>query len=313
VDGTPAEGIEFLQTWDNGSYLSPVFYAIDVLNLVDGLQTLEDMNWAEWGHPRRGSLKIDTGTIHLNGHSQGGDAALMAMAVSGEGSAVRNAITTSSIWSGCFGSRFDQVHVYGPMAMTLEAFMSGDGTWTGSATGRDGAVNPNFVFAWPPDWIGTLDTQSPDWTWQPQTWNLGSVAEALQVKFGEMYDATNANVADIENASFEITTAADGRALVAHDERISRAMRDIGAYNSELYLTEPLLLHHSDQDYYSPPSWNADLSARINAAGGHAVDHTYTGNTHSLLVSEHEWFSGPDTIAGFELMLERDLKLQASR
>jgi dienelactone hydrolase len=311
LDGIPADGIEFLQAWDNGSYLSPVFYAIDVLNLLDSLQTLHEVDWGKWGYPQREPLKLDTATIHLNGHSQGGDAALMAMAVSGEGSPVRNPITTGSIWSGCFGARFDQVHIYGPMATTLEAFMSGDGTWTGSAVGHDGSVNPNFVFAWPSDWIGTLDTQSPEWTWQAETWGLGGVAEALQAKFSEMYSAVNTQVADIDDASFEVITAASGNAEVRHDPRIRDAMREIGAYYREQYLTEPLLLHHSDQDYYSPPSWNADLSARINAAGGHAVDHTYTGNTHSLLVSEHGWFSKPGTVAGFDLMIEHDLEMQA--
>ena len=37
VNGVPADGIEFLEAWDNGSYISPIFYAIDVLNLVDSL------------------------------------------------------------------------------------------------------------------------------------------------------------------------------------------------------------------------------------------------------------------------------------
>jgi hypothetical protein len=128
-----------------------------------------------------------------------------------------------------------------------------------------------------------------------------------------MYGAVNAQVADINDASFEVTTAANGKAEVRHDPRIRDAMREIGAYYKAHYLTEPLVLHHSDQDYYSPPSWNADLANRINAAGGHAVDHTYAGNTHSLLVSEHEWFSPEGTIAGFDLMIERDLGLRAGR
>ena len=136
LDGAPAEGIEFLQAWDNGSYLSPVFYAIDVLNLVNGLQTLEQVDWSKWGGEQIEPFILDAGNIHLNGHSQGGDAALMALAVSGEGSSFENAITTGSIWSGCFGTRFDQVRMYGPMAATLEAFMSGDGTWTGRAKDR---------------------------------------------------------------------------------------------------------------------------------------------------------------------------------
>jgi len=87
-------------------------------------------------------------------------------------------------------------------------------------------------------------------------------------------------------------------------------MAKIGAYNTEQYLLEPLLLHHSDQDYYSIPAWNADLSKRINAIGGHARDMTYPANTHSLLVSKHEWFSPRGTTQGFTDMLQLDIKMQ---
>jgi dienelactone hydrolase len=310
VNGVPAGGIEFLQTWDNGSYISPVFYAIDVLNLVDGIQSLDKVDWDNWGYKYRRLPRINTGIIHINGHSQGGDAALMALAASGENSALKNPISSGSIWSGCFGARFDQAHIYGPMASTLDAFMSGDGTWTGSAIGNDGVVNPNFVFAWPPDWIGTLDTNSPQWTWQADNWKLATVAESLQVKFSQMYDAINKNVEDIDDASFDIILLDNGKAQVRHDPRILSAMYKIGAYNSEQYLSEPLLLHHSNQDYYSIPAWNADLSARINAIGGNGKDFLYPGNTHSLLVSKHGWFSPAGTIEGFEIMVQRDLDLQ---
>ncbi len=42
VTGVPADGIEFMEAWDNGSYLSPMFYAIDVLNLLDSLSTFDN-------------------------------------------------------------------------------------------------------------------------------------------------------------------------------------------------------------------------------------------------------------------------------
>lgn len=309
VNDIPAEGMEFMQTWDNGSYLSPMFYAIDVLNLIDGIQTLEDIDWAAWGIEGAGSPHVDLGKIHVNGHSQGGDAALAVLAVSGEDSQLRNAVFSGSIWSGCFGTRFAQAGIYGPMATTLQAFMSGDGTWTGSATGQDGSINQDFVFAWPPDWIGTVDQDSPEWTWQADNWKVGTVAEALRSKFSEMYDAINANVADIDGARFEIRTEESGRTVVEHDPRIQAAMREIGAFDFEQYLTEPLLLHFSDQDYYSIPAWNEDLSARINASGGDSRGHLYTGNTHSLRVSKHEWFSKPGTQAGFDEMVRRDLEM----
>ena len=86
-------------------------------------------------------------------------------------------------------------------------------------------------------------------------------------------------------------------------------MYRISAYNYEKYLTEPILFHHSDQDYYSIPEWNAELSARINAAGGNSVDYNYPGNTHSLTVSKHEWFSKKGTIEGLGIMIKRDLDL----
>jgi hypothetical protein len=301
-----------MQSWDNGSYISPMFYAIDVLNLVEGLQTINAIEWKKWGIEDKDKPRVDTTKIHINGHSQGGDAALTVMAVSGEGSSLKNAVASGSLWSGCFGTRFEQASVYGPMASSLEAFMSGDGTWTGSAKGRDNSVNPNFVFAWPPDWIGTLDTSSADWTWQADTWKLKTVAESLKIKFSEMYDAVNQNVLDINDATFEIVIQANGKAEVRHDPRIIDAMFRISAYNYAQYLTEPLLFHHSDRDYYSIPEWNAELSARINAIGGSSVDYIYPGNTHSLTVSKHEWFSKEGTAEGLNLMIMRDLELTNS-
>ena len=307
VNGIPAEGIEFLDAWDNASYLSPIFYAIDVLNLLEGVQTVETIDWADWGHPN--PVQIDTGRISIAGQSQGADAVLTALAVSGEGSSVRNALVAGSIWSGCFGPRLEQAAIYGPMASTLEAFMSGDGSWTGTATGRDGSVNPNFVFGWPSDWIGTVDTTSPEWTWQAETWSVATVAEVLQTRYDGMYSAINAQVADMDGAAFALATDSSGKVSVRHDPRIIGAMRGIDAYGHEEFLSEPLHLHHSDRDYYSIPRWNADLAARINHAGGQAADYLYPRNTHSLLASPHGWFSPGETVAGLPYMIQRDLVL----
>ena len=41
VNDVPADGLEWIQTYDNGSYLSPIFYAIDILNLLDSVDSLE--------------------------------------------------------------------------------------------------------------------------------------------------------------------------------------------------------------------------------------------------------------------------------
>jgi len=309
VNGIHAEGFEFMEAWDNGSYLSPIFYAIDVLNLIEGIQTIEHIDWENWGAKETETPRVNHRKIHVTGHSQGGDSALTVMAVSGENSTLKNTVYSGSLWSGCFGTRFAQAGIYGPMATTLEAFMSGDGSWTGSAEGRDESINPNFVFAWPPDWIGTLDTNSPDWSWQADNWKLKAVAESLDIKFSEMYNAINENVEDINDASFKIEQDINGKTIVRHDPRIIEAMHRISAYNYEQYLTEPLLFHHSDQDYYSIPEWNAELSARINSSGGNSHDFTYLGNTHSLLISKHEWFSKKDAREGFEIMISHDLNL----
>lgn len=307
VDGVPAQGIEFLQQWDNGSYLGPMFYAIDVLNLLDGLDSLEAIEWSDWGvdHP----IRIDRKRIGISGHSQGGDAVLTALAVSGEGSAVANPLSAGSIISGCFGPRMEQVEVYGPMANTLEAFMSGDASWTGTATGRDGTVNPEFVFGYPPDWIGTVDTKSPEWTWQAQTWSVPGVAESLELKYSEMYLAINEGVKDIQSAAFTLEQDDSGSTRAKHDPRVETAMSRIGGFAYEQFLTEPLQLHHSDQDYYSIPRWNEDLSRRINLAGGNSRDFIYPANSHSLQISPYKWFSKGEIVEGLGYMLERDSKL----
>lgn len=307
VDGVPAEGLDFLDAWDNGSYLSPVFYAIDVLNLIEGIPGLETVDWSAWGVEH--DVRIDPSRIAITGHSQGGDAALMALAVSGEGSHLRATLTAGSIWSGCFGTRFDQAAMYGPMASTPQAFLSGDGSWTGSAIGRDGSLNTDFVFGFPPDWIGTPDPSSPDWTWQADSWSTPTVAMALEEKFSEMYDAVNRQVADIDDAAFRVFSTPDKSTTVQHDPRLAAGMAEIGAFHRADLLTEPLHLHHSDQDYYSIPDWNTDLADRITRAGGTAIPFLYPQNNHSLQVSRHAWFSEGEVIEGFEQMIRRDLAL----
>lgn len=309
VDGRPADGADFLAAWHNASYLAPTFFAIDVLNLLDGLDSLERVDWRDWRTGSAQPVRIDPQRIHIAGHSQGGDVVLTVLAVAGEGSGVRTPIASGSIWAGCFASRFEQLETYGPMESTLEAFLSGDGTWNGTATSADGAVNPDFVFGWPPDWIVTTDRGSPQWTWQRERWSVPTVAEALSRKYAEMYAALNRNVADLGRAGFAIRRDANGRILVEHDPRVADAMARIGGYGYPQYLREPLALHFSDRDFYSPPQWNAALSRSIVAAGGRSTAFLYPGNTHALDRSRQPWFSGPDVQPGFPLMLERDIAL----
>ncbi|MCH5376015.1 MAG: prolyl oligopeptidase family serine peptidase [Planctomycetes bacterium] len=307
VGGIPADGIEFLDAWDNGSYLAPMFYAIDVLNLLAGIPQLEAMDWTSWGIEN--ALRIDLEKISITGHSQGVDAVLTALAVSGEGSKLQPKLAAGSSWSGCFASRFEQLSVYGPMLTTLEAFMAGDGRWNGTAVGADGEVNPNFVFGYPPDWIETVDPDSPDWTWQAETWSTPTVGDAIENKLTDMYRAVNRHVADIDGAAFWRETDATGRPVFHHDARIERGMQRIGAYHADKYLSEPLNLHFSDRDFYSLPRWNQDLAQRISSRAGHAHAFEYPGNTHGLTLSEFDWFSAGEVVAGLEYMIERDLAL----
>lgn len=307
VNGKRADGAEFLAAWNNESYLSPVFFAIDTLNLLDGVGTLGEIDWRDWGFPSARAVNIDLRRVHIAGHSQGGDVVLTVLAVAGEGSGVGNAIASGSIWAGCFPSRFVQLETYGPMQATVEAFMSGDGSWTGTATGHNGHVNPNFVFGWPPDWIETVDPASSAWTWQTKTWSVPSVAEVLRRKYSEMYATLNSNVGNLGDARFKMTVDAAGKSKVIHDPRVAEAMRRIGGFDYPQYLTEPLALHFSDQDFYSTPAWNEDLSRRINDAGGRSIAHLYPGNTHGLERSARSWFSAPGVVPGFERMLQRDI------
>ena len=296
-----SDGIEYLHAWDNGSYLSPVFYAVDILNLIDGLGSLAP------ALDRYENVAVDLSRIYLASHSQGGDVALIVAAVSGEGSPLRNKVTAASIWSGTFPSRLTQLETYYAMQTTTEAFIAGDGAWNGTAIGSDGSVNPNFVFGFPPDWIVTLDESQ--WTWQKDVWSLGSVADAWAVKLDEMYDTANARVEDIDNAHYAITFDENGTARISHDERLANAVERVGAFHLPQYLSEPLALHFSDRDFYSLPDWNLDLCKRVNSAGGDCRTWEYPGTNHSLRVSEHEWFSPAGTTDGFHTALTRDLRL----
>ena len=294
VDGVAADGIEFMQAWDNSSYISPVFYAVDVLNLLDSLDTLEE-------------AELDLENINMVSHSQGGDVALIALAVAGEGSAVRNEWSAASFWAGCFPPRDTQFRAYSPMEKTPEAFLSGDGSWNGTAVGINGEVNPNFVFGYPPDWIGTPHPE--EWTWQKDAWSTATVQQLMELRLQTMYGAINSHVTEISDAKYELRSEPDGSFTIVHDRRVSRALAGIDAFDMEEFLTERIALQHSDRDFYSFPEWNADLCKRINAAGGECHDFEYAENTHSLGVSEHSWFSSDKAVAGFPLAIQRDITL----
>jgi dienelactone hydrolase len=307
VGGRAAEGIEYLATWDNGTYVSPVFYAIDALNLMEGLGTLAETDGARWGRAAGPLAHIDQHRINVIGHSQGGDVALIVMAVCGRGSPLKNAATAGSIWSGTFPSRLTQLATYHPIETTPQAFLAGDGTWTATATGANGAVNPNFVFGYPPDWIET--PQVRNWTWQRKAWSRKTVASALKDQLDEMYGTANRLVGNLHGVSYQLQYEPDGKVIVRHDPRVVAAEARVGAFQSERFLTQPLSLQHSDRDFYSIPEWNADLCSRIKQVGGSCFDFTYPGNTHALGVSKAPWFSGEGAVPGFHTALQRDIAL----
>ncbi len=270
--------------------------SIDVLNLQDSLPTFTE-------------ARLDLGNTNLVAHSQGGDVALIALAIAGESSKVSVPISAASIWSGCFPSRFVQLETYEPMQKSPQAFLSGDGPWNGTAVSASGEINPEFVFGYPADWIGTPVVD--EWTWQRDTFSQPLVAAAITSKLDQMYAAINGQVGDIDDARYELKKSKDGKSSVVHDERVSAAYARIDAYYMEEFLTEPLVLQHSDRDFYSFPEWNEDLCRRVSQSGGECFDFEYVGNTHSLRVSENLWFSGEDATPGFLLALRRDVALFA--
>jgi dienelactone hydrolase len=311
VDGIPGAGIDFMEKFDNGSYLSPLFYAIDALNLIEGLDSIKDNDWSKLSTKVNNDIKINPNAIFISGHSQGGDAVLTALAVSGEGSGLKNKIKAGSIWSGCFPSRITQVETYGPMGESAEAFKAGsqaDFEWNGTAKGSDGSINPNFIFSWAPDWIGSINPV--DWSWQTKYFGK-SVEAMLKKKYGQMYDTYNNQVKDISNSVPKFHVSANNKVSVTNDPEIIKATNALSAFNYPDYLKdEPIVLHHSDQDYYSMSSWNADLSGRINKEKGKSYDFEYPKNNHSMKKSKHKWYDTDNSaVPGRQIAIQRDIAL----
>lgn len=301
IEGQPAQGIEYLHAYDNGSYLSPMLYAIDVLNLTAALDEAGQIP------SPLGTIQIDTNAIHLVGHSQGGDVALTAAAVTGDNANLSFEYNAVSIWAGCFTHRFLQAEMYGPMGSSLEAFISGDGSWNSTAVGSDGEVNPNFTFGWPADWIGTVDTSSDEWTWQEDAYG-SSRDEAIRARYDQMYEVLKAHQVIGSNVSYSTSTEND-RTEFHHPTEVQQFMSEMGGYDVPEWIKAPINFNFSDRDYYSIPEWNNDLSQRINQLGGQAHSYEYTGTNHSLEVSSRVWYSPEGTKDGFTQAIERDIQL----
>lgn len=165
VNDVPAEGLEYIQAYDNGSYLSPIFYAIDILNLLGGVGSLEDIDWQALGGQ---DIQIDTSRIYLTAHSQGGDAAFTALAVASSPN-MNNHFTAASIWAGSVEGRVEQGAFFGPQEASQDA-------WT------DPAYFPHMPSWWSPDW-------SP-----------GTIEEGIAAKKMQMYDTVSTYVGDQADA-----------------------------------------------------------------------------------------------------------------
>jgi len=297
VNGINADGIEFIQQWDNATYISPIFYAIDMLNALESIESLTNSKWGQ------DQISVNQHKVFLSGHSQGGDSALLVLAVAGESSMVKQPIRAASIFSGCFLPRLEQGELYSSMSMSPQAFMAGDGRWTASATGYNGQVNPDFQFGFPPDWIGTTNTS--DWTWQNKTWSTETVKQAFAKKYNEMYNILQKN--HLIEESYQLVTNENGRTIVRHPSKIEAAYSATSPIYYPQYLQEPLVLHHSDRDYYSPSKWNQELVEAVLMSGGSAINFEYLGNTHSLTISQHKWFSENYHQVGLEQMISHDV------
>jgi len=307
VSGRAADGLEFLRAWDNRSYLSPIFYAVDVLNLVAGLESLERVDWQAWGPEPR----LDRRRINIMGYSQGGDVALTALAVAGENSTLKTSIHAASIWAGCFASRLEQAAVYGPMQDTAMAFTAGDGRWNGSDRADNGKRNMDFVFPYPGDWI--VNPSPADWTWQAKSWQLPTVEASLRKTYSAMYAHFRAGIVDLKDIKYTLRRDKQGFIKILHAPGLVDQLERLGGYHAAQYLSEPINLHHSDRDFYSLPEWNADLAMRVNAVGGRVSDFVYPGTNHRLTVSPQDWFSPAGTVDGLPEMLARDIVLFSRR
>ena len=308
VNGVIADGTEFIETWDNSSYTSPLFYSLDILNLLAGIESIKSMSWFH-DSPLPPQLAINTDNVNIFGHSQGGDIVLTALAVAGENATLKQRLNAGAIWAGCFLPRIEQLSLYGPMGSSTQAFLSGDGTWTASAIGKNGEINHNFLYPYPADWISTPDNSQDNWTWQKVSWSTPTVKITVDKKLQQMYQTFNSHVADIKNASYHIKNDEHGRIYIVHDAKVLGFLSAMDAFKYPQYFSEKLALHHSDRDYYSPSLWNKKLSQQINQNGGSVVDYEYIGNTHSMKVSPHTWFSPEGTTAGFDQMMKRNISL----
>lgn len=300
VEGIPAEGIQYLESFDQGAGLSTQFYAIDALNFAAGVGDIDGAKFPDHG------FEFDPNRFYLTGHSQGGDAGLTYLAAVGEGQNEHLKPIHSALWSGTFLPRLTALERMMPVGLTAEAFLSGDGSWTGTAVGKDGVENPNFIFGYPPDWIE--DPNPDNWTWQKNSWTEPNVTSAINKVTGKMYTDLSENVEGFESLRFKILDQPELPLSVQHDPRITEGFSKIGGYNYEEFLQEPITLHVPERDHYSQVSWNENLCKRITNMGGSCEVIIYPDNNHSMRASSHSWFSPEGTADGYPTMMQNFVK-----
>ncbi len=180
VNNIPAEGIEFMQAYDNGSYLSTMFYAVDILNLLDCMGTLEDIR--ELAPSEIEGLKIDRNRIYLTGHSQGGDAAFTALTVAGSPN-LKNHFAAASLWAGSIEGRIEQGAFLGPQEWSADAWK-----------------DPAYFL------------HMPSW-WNPNS-STAAIEEGIADRKNTMYDTVREYVADQKDADPHTNSLVDDMAAL---------------------------------------------------------------------------------------------------
>ncbi len=111
VAGRRAEGLEWVQSFDNGSYLLPILYAIDLLHALQALPSLSNA---------LPSVEVDLQRVSVAGYSQGGDVALTALAVASAPDRPLR-LRAGVIWAGCIAGRLEQARYFGGMQGSADA------------------------------------------------------------------------------------------------------------------------------------------------------------------------------------------------
>jgi len=96
IDGEAADGGEYIKKYSS-VYLTSPFYAVDMLNLMTALPSIEDLDLVEMNVCMPSQRLVDEKNIFLSAHSMGGDIALILLAVNQK-------FKAASIWAGvCAG------------------------------------------------------------------------------------------------------------------------------------------------------------------------------------------------------------------